>query len=164
MMCAAAAAAAAGGILPSSSPSMGLGVRVISGAGADLATIGPGMGSCPTPGAQSDCRTRYQLLLSGRALADRYRRIYTTAINYKEQGINQGRWVANVNYKDITDDGSVIRGASWANNLIVNPCCAARQSTLAAPMLFVVHVARASLGFCLWSSLFTHKTKCTEHH
>lgn len=96
MMCAAAAAAAAaaagaGGILPSSSPSMGLGVRVISGTGTELANIGPGMGSCPTTGAQSDCRTRYQLLLSGRALADRYRRIYTTAINYKEQGINQGR-------------------------------------------------------------------------
>uniref|UniRef100_A0A3P9D3H4 E3 ubiquitin-protein ligase MYCBP2 n=1 Tax=Maylandia zebra TaxID=106582 RepID=A0A3P9D3H4_9CICH len=31
------------------------------------------------------------LLLSGRALAERYRRIYTTAINDKEQGINQGR-------------------------------------------------------------------------
>lgn len=93
MMCAAAAAAAAagGGILPSLSPSMGLGVRVISGAGADLSTIGSGMGSCPTPGAQSDCRTRYQLLLSGRALAERYRRIYTTAINDKEQGLNQGR-------------------------------------------------------------------------
>lgn len=91
MMCAAAAAAAGGGILPSLSPSMGLGVRVISGAGADLSTVGSGMGSCPTTGAQSDCRTRYQLLLSGRALAERYRRIYTTAINDKEQGINQGR-------------------------------------------------------------------------
>lgn len=92
-MCAAAAAAAAGGggILSSSSPLMGLGVKVFSGAGADLSTIGTGMGSCPTPGAQSDCRTRYQLLLSGRALADKYRRIYTSAINDKEQGINQGR-------------------------------------------------------------------------
>lgn len=93
MMCAAAAAAAAGGggILSSSSPLMGPGVRVISGVGADLSTIGTGMGSCPAPGAQSDCRTRYQLLLSGRALADKYRRIYTSAINDKEQGINQGR-------------------------------------------------------------------------
>lgn len=94
-MCAAAAAPAAaaggGGILSSSSPLMGLGVRVVSGAGTDLSTIGTGMGSCPTPGAQSDCRTRYQLLLSGRALADKYRRIYTSAINDKEQGINQGR-------------------------------------------------------------------------
>ncbi|KAK7882381.1 hypothetical protein WMY93_028555 [Mugilogobius chulae] len=48
-------------------------------------------GSCPVQGPQSDCRTRYQLLLSGRALAERYRRIYTTAISDKEQGINQGR-------------------------------------------------------------------------
>lgn len=94
MMCAAAAAAAGGGVLPSSSPSMALGVRVTSAAGADLASFGSGMGSCPAPGPQSDCRTRYQLLLSGRALAERYRRIYTTAINDKEQGINQGRWVA----------------------------------------------------------------------
>lgn len=104
-MCAAAAAAAAAGagvaaaagagagILPSSSPAMGLGVRVMSGAGADLSSLGSGIGSCPAPGAQSDCRTRYQLLLSGRALAERYRRIYTTAINDKEQGINQGRYV-----------------------------------------------------------------------
>lgn len=90
-MCAAAAAAAGGGILPSSSPSMGLGVGVISGVGVEFSTIGSGMGSCPTTGAQSDCRSRYQLLLSGRALAERYRRIYTTAINDKEQGINQGR-------------------------------------------------------------------------
>lgn len=91
MMCAAAAAAAGGGLLPASSPSMGLGVRVISGAGAEFSTIGSGMGSCPTTGAQSDCRTRYQLLLSGRALAERYRRIYTTAINDKEQGATPGR-------------------------------------------------------------------------
>lgn len=97
MMCAAAAAAAAaagggaGGILSASSPLMGLGIRVFSGAGADFSTTGPGMGSGPTPGAQADCRTRYQLLLSGRALADKYRRIYTSAINDKEQGINQGR-------------------------------------------------------------------------
>uniref|UniRef100_A0A9J8BZX1 E3 ubiquitin-protein ligase MYCBP2 n=1 Tax=Cyprinus carpio carpio TaxID=630221 RepID=A0A9J8BZX1_CYPCA len=49
------------------------------------------MGSCPVVGARSDCRSRYQLLLSGRALAERYRRIYTTAINDKEQGLNLGR-------------------------------------------------------------------------
>ncbi|XP_030198582.1 E3 ubiquitin-protein ligase MYCBP2 isoform X5 [Gadus morhua] len=92
MMCAAAAAAAAGGgVLPSSSPSMGFGVRVTSGVGAEFSTLGSAMGSCPTPGTQTDCRSRYQLLLSGRALAERYRRIYTTAINDKEQGINQGR-------------------------------------------------------------------------
>ncbi|XP_051563854.1 E3 ubiquitin-protein ligase MYCBP2 isoform X5 [Myxocyprinus asiaticus] len=93
MMCAAAAAGAGGsGILSSSaSHSMGLGVRVIPGAGNDFASIGSGMGSCPVVGARSDCRSRYQLLLSGRALAERYRRIYTTAINDKEQGLNLGR-------------------------------------------------------------------------
>ncbi|KAJ8404609.1 hypothetical protein AAFF_G00334720 [Aldrovandia affinis] len=90
MMCA-AAAAGAGGILSSSSPAVGLGVGVISGVGTDFPCIGSGMGSCPAPGAQSDCRSRYQLLLSGRALAERYRRIYTTAINDKEQGITPGR-------------------------------------------------------------------------
>ncbi|XP_067299420.1 E3 ubiquitin-protein ligase MYCBP2 isoform X17 [Pseudorasbora parva] len=92
MMCAAAAAAGAGGSgILSSSHSMGLGVRVIPGAGHDFASIGSGMGSCPVVGARSDCRSRYQLLLSGRALAERYRRIYTTAINDKEQGLNLGR-------------------------------------------------------------------------
>ncbi|KAI7790435.1 E3 ubiquitin-protein ligase MYCBP2 [Triplophysa rosa] len=90
MMCA-AAAAGAGGILSSSSHSMGLGVRVIPGAGNDFGAIGSGMGSCPIMGARSDCRSRYQLILSGRALAERYRRIYTTAINDKEQGLNLGR-------------------------------------------------------------------------
>ncbi|XP_050975818.1 E3 ubiquitin-protein ligase MYCBP2 isoform X7 [Labeo rohita] len=92
MMCAAAAAGAGGSGIPSSSShSMGLGVRVIPGAGNDFASIGSGMGSCPVVGARSDCRSRYQLLLSGRALAERYRRIYTTAINDKEQGLNLGR-------------------------------------------------------------------------
>uniref|UniRef100_A0A9J8A2Y0 E3 ubiquitin-protein ligase MYCBP2 n=1 Tax=Cyprinus carpio carpio TaxID=630221 RepID=A0A9J8A2Y0_CYPCA len=92
MMCAAAAAGAGGSGIPSSSShSMGLGVRVIPGAGDDFASIGSGMGSCPVVGARSDCRSRYQLLLSGRALAERYRRIYTTAINDKEQGLNLGR-------------------------------------------------------------------------
>ncbi|XP_067264968.1 E3 ubiquitin-protein ligase MYCBP2 isoform X18 [Chanodichthys erythropterus] len=92
MMCAAAAAAGAGGSgILSSSHSMGLGVRVIPGAGHDFASIGSGMGSCPVVGPRSDCRSRYQLLLSGRALAERYRRIYTTAINDKEQGLNLGR-------------------------------------------------------------------------
>lgn len=94
MMCAAAAAGAGGSGIPSSSShSMGLGVRVIPGAGNDFASIGSGMGSCPVVGARSDCRSRYQLLLSGRALAERYRGIYTTAINDKEQGLNLGRWV-----------------------------------------------------------------------
>ncbi|XP_046701608.1 E3 ubiquitin-protein ligase MYCBP2 isoform X17 [Silurus meridionalis] len=99
MMCAAAAAAGAGagaggGIL-SSSPSMGLAVRVLPGvlpgAGAELNSAGPGMGSWSTSGSQPDCRSRYQLLLSGRALAEKYRRIYTSAVSDKEQGINLGR-------------------------------------------------------------------------
>uniref|UniRef100_A0A672TBT7 RCR-type E3 ubiquitin transferase n=1 Tax=Sinocyclocheilus grahami TaxID=75366 RepID=A0A672TBT7_SINGR len=94
MMCAAAAAGAGdSGIPSSSSHSMGLGARLIPGAGSDFASIGAGMGSCPVVGARSDCRSRYQLLLSGRALAERYRRIYTTAINDKEQGLNLGRWL-----------------------------------------------------------------------
>nr|XP_015219296.1 PREDICTED: E3 ubiquitin-protein ligase MYCBP2 isoform X15 [Lepisosteus oculatus] len=90
MMCAAAAAGACG-LLSSSTPPVGLGVGVSSGVGSDFSGIGSSMGSCPGPGTQSDCRSRYQLLLSGRALAERYRRIYTAAISDKEQGINPGR-------------------------------------------------------------------------
>lgn len=97
MMCAAAAAAGAGGGILSSSPSMGLGVRVLPGvlpgAGAEFSPAGPGMGSCSTSGSQPDCRSRYQLLLSGRALAEKYRRIYTSAVSDKEQGVNLGRYV-----------------------------------------------------------------------
>ncbi|RXM27520.1 E3 ubiquitin-protein ligase MYCBP2 [Acipenser ruthenus] len=59
------------------------------------------MGACPGIGAQSDCRGRYQLLLSGRALAERYRRIYTAAISDKEQGINQGRGKKALNKKKL---------------------------------------------------------------
>ncbi|XP_060732394.1 E3 ubiquitin-protein ligase MYCBP2 isoform X14 [Tachysurus vachellii] len=95
MMCAAAAAAGAGGGILSLSPSMGLGVRVLPGAlpgaGAEFNSAGPGMSSCSTSGSQPDCRSRYQLLLSGRALADKYRRIYTSTVSDKEQGITLGR-------------------------------------------------------------------------
>uniref|UniRef100_A0AAV2K2Z5 Uncharacterized protein n=1 Tax=Knipowitschia caucasica TaxID=637954 RepID=A0AAV2K2Z5_KNICA len=81
---------------------MALGVRVITSSGADFTpSIGSGMGSCPVQGPQSDCRTRYQLLLSGRALAERYRRIYTTAISDKEQGISQGRGKKALNKKKL---------------------------------------------------------------
>ncbi|MGH0123887.1 UNVERIFIED_CONTAM: hypothetical protein FKN15_067692 [Acipenser sinensis] len=59
------------------------------------------MGACSGIGAQSDCRGRYQLLLSGRALAERYRRIYTAAISDKEQGINQGRGKKALNKKKL---------------------------------------------------------------
>ncbi|XP_047671328.1 E3 ubiquitin-protein ligase MYCBP2 isoform X18 [Tachysurus fulvidraco] len=95
MMCAAAAAAGAGGGILSLSPSMGLGVRVfpgaLPGAGAEFNSAGPGMSSCSTSGSQPDCRSRYQLLLSGRALAEKYRRIYTSTVSDKEQGITLGR-------------------------------------------------------------------------
>ncbi|TRY96673.1 hypothetical protein DNTS_028409 [Danionella cerebrum] len=96
MMCAAAAAGAGGsGLL---SFSMGLGVRVNPDAGNDFTSTASKMGSCQVSEVRSDCRSRYQLLLSGRALAERYRRIYTIAINDKEQGLTFGRWVgANVN-------------------------------------------------------------------
>ncbi|XP_058885299.1 E3 ubiquitin-protein ligase MYCBP2 isoform X2 [Acipenser ruthenus] len=100
-MCAAASAAGTGGLLSSCAPSVGLGDRVGSGVGSDFSSIGPGMGACPGIGAQSDCRGRYQLLLSGRALAERYRRIYTAAISDKEQGINQGRGKKALNKKKL---------------------------------------------------------------
>lgn len=48
-----------------------------------LAAAGLGLGlGLPAP----DSRGHYQLLLSGRALADRYRRIYTTALGDRDQG------------------------------------------------------------------------------
>lgn len=46
-----------------------------------LAAAGLGLG-LPAP----DSRGHYQLLLSGRALADRYRRIYTAALSDRDQG------------------------------------------------------------------------------
>ncbi|XP_041115648.1 E3 ubiquitin-protein ligase MYCBP2 isoform X5 [Polyodon spathula] len=100
-MCAAASAAGTGGLLSSCAPSVGLGDRISSGVGSDFSSIGPGMGACAGIGAQSDCRGRYQLLLSGRALAERYRRIYTAAISDKEQGINQGRGKKALNKKKL---------------------------------------------------------------
>lgn len=45
-----------------------------------VAAAGLGLG-LPT----TDSRGHYQLLLSGRALADRYRRIYTTALSDRDQ-------------------------------------------------------------------------------
>lgn len=55
--------------------------------------------------------------------------------------------MANVNYKDITDDGLSFVGLAGLTTLSLTLCFAARQSILAAPMLFVIHVARASLNF-----------------
>lgn len=49
----------------------------------------------PSPGgggSGGSCRGRYQLLLSGRALAERYRRIYTAAaLSEREQAGHPGR-------------------------------------------------------------------------
>uniref|UniRef100_A0A4W4F0G7 E3 ubiquitin-protein ligase MYCBP2 n=1 Tax=Electrophorus electricus TaxID=8005 RepID=A0A4W4F0G7_ELEEL len=97
-MCAAAAAGAGAGTLSSSPPSAGLGsglgpglgVRVVSGLGSEFPSVGLGMGSYAPPGSP-DCRSRYQLLLSGRALAERYRKIYTSAVSDKEHGAHLGR-------------------------------------------------------------------------
>ncbi|XP_062389671.1 E3 ubiquitin-protein ligase MYCBP2 isoform X1 [Sardina pilchardus] len=100
MMYAAAAAAGAGGGILSSSSSVGQGVRVISGAGTDFSTFGSAMDSHPAPGASSDCRSSYHLL-SGRSLADSYRRIYTTAIGDKDQGLHQGRGKKTLSKKKV---------------------------------------------------------------
>ncbi|PNI81327.1 MYCBP2 isoform 4 [Pan troglodytes] len=90
MMCAATASPAAAssglggdGFYPaatfSSSPAPGaLFMPVPDGS---VAAAGLGLG---LPAA--DSRGHYQLLLSGRALADRYRRIYTAALNDRDQG------------------------------------------------------------------------------
>ncbi|XP_056347394.1 E3 ubiquitin-protein ligase MYCBP2 isoform X17 [Oenanthe melanoleuca] len=48
-----------------------------------------GLGVLPAP--PPGCRSRYQLLLSGKALADRYRRIYTAALSDRELGSHPGR-------------------------------------------------------------------------
>ena len=48
-----------------------------------------GLGALPAP--PLGCRSRYQLLLSGKALADRYRRIYTAALSDRELGSHPGR-------------------------------------------------------------------------
>lgn len=89
MMCAATASPAAASSGPggdgffaaatiSSSPAPGaLFMPVPDGS---VAAAGLGLG-LPT----TDSRGHYQLLLSGRALADRYRRIYTTALSDRDQ-------------------------------------------------------------------------------
>ncbi|XP_042662157.1 E3 ubiquitin-protein ligase MYCBP2 isoform X13 [Tyto alba] len=48
-----------------------------------------GLGALPPP--PLGCRSRYQLLLSGKALADRYRKIYTAALSDRELGSHPGR-------------------------------------------------------------------------
>lgn len=46
-------------------------------------------GPDPSPAPHSDCRGRYQLLLSGKALAERYRHIYTAAATDRDQQAGQ---------------------------------------------------------------------------
>ncbi|KAM9674291.1 E3 ubiquitin-protein ligase MYCBP2 isoform 11-T12 [Dama dama] len=104
MMCAAtaspAAAAASGpggeGFFPaatsSSSPAPGaLFMPLPEGS---LAAAGLGLG-LPAP----DSRAHYQLLLSGRALADRYRRIYTAALSDRDQAGSSAGHPASRNKK-----------------------------------------------------------------
>ncbi|XP_040395682.1 E3 ubiquitin-protein ligase MYCBP2 isoform X19 [Cygnus olor] len=59
------------------------------------APMGPEEGSAGGLGALAPpsvgCRGRYQLLLSGKALADRYRKIYTAALSDRELGSHPGR-------------------------------------------------------------------------
>ncbi|XP_071888581.1 E3 ubiquitin-protein ligase MYCBP2 isoform X32 [Anas platyrhynchos] len=59
------------------------------------APMGPEEGSAGGLGALAapslGCRGRYQLLLSGKALADRYRKIYTAALSDRELGSHPGR-------------------------------------------------------------------------
>lgn len=59
-----------------------------------LAAAGLGLG---LPAA--DSRGHYQLLLSGRALADRYRRIYTAALSDRDQGGSSAGHPASRNKK-----------------------------------------------------------------
>ncbi|KAK2118960.1 hypothetical protein P7K49_000346 [Saguinus oedipus] len=56
----------------------------------------------------ADYRGHYQLLLSGRALADRYRRIYTAALNDRDQGVGlAGHPASRLNGARIEDEALV---------------------------------------------------------
>ncbi|KAM8976197.1 E3 ubiquitin-protein ligase MYCBP2 isoform 3-T3 [Pelodytes ibericus] len=54
-----------------------------------MARLHMSAGQDGSAGSQSDCRSRYQLLLSGKALAERYRQIYTAAVSDREQQAGQ---------------------------------------------------------------------------
>ncbi|XP_048151617.1 E3 ubiquitin-protein ligase MYCBP2 isoform X15 [Corvus hawaiiensis] len=90
MSSAAAAAASAGAAAACTGAERGY-----SFSGGAAPAMGPeegsagGLGALPTP--PLGCRSRYQLLLSGKALADRYRRIYTAALSDRELGSHPGR-------------------------------------------------------------------------
>ncbi|XP_066169508.1 E3 ubiquitin-protein ligase MYCBP2 isoform X12 [Sylvia atricapilla] len=90
MSSAAAAAASAGAAAACTGAERGY-----SFSGGAAPAMGPeegsagGLGALPAP--PLGCRSRYQLLLSGKALADRYRRIYTAALSDRELGSHPGR-------------------------------------------------------------------------
>ncbi|KAM7064660.1 E3 ubiquitin-protein ligase MYCBP2 isoform 13-T13 [Acridotheres tristis] len=92
-MSSAAAAAASAGAAAAACTGAERGYSFFSGGAAPA--MGPeegsagGLGALPAP--PPGCRSRYQLLLSGKALADRYRRIYTAALSDRELGSHPGR-------------------------------------------------------------------------
>ncbi|XP_074902117.1 E3 ubiquitin-protein ligase MYCBP2 isoform X19 [Buteo buteo] len=97
-MSAAAAAASAGAAVAACTGAEGGFFFFYSGSG-PAGPMGPEEGSAgglgALPGALAPpslgCRSRYQLLLSGKALADRYRKIYTAALSDRELGSHPGR-------------------------------------------------------------------------
>ncbi|XP_068012672.1 E3 ubiquitin-protein ligase MYCBP2 isoform X13 [Melanerpes formicivorus] len=97
-MSAAAAAASAGAAVAACTGAEGGFFLFSSGSGL-AGPMGPeegsagGLGALPGALAPSSlgCRSRYQLLLSGKALADRYRKIYTAALSDRELGSHLGR-------------------------------------------------------------------------
>ncbi|XP_064360811.1 E3 ubiquitin-protein ligase MYCBP2 isoform X14 [Dromaius novaehollandiae] len=94
----AAAAASAGAAVAACTGAEGGFFFFSSGSGA-AGPMGPeegcagGLGALPGALAPPSlgCRGRYQLLLSGKALADRYRKIYTAALSDRELGSHPGR-------------------------------------------------------------------------
>ncbi|XP_051636342.1 E3 ubiquitin-protein ligase MYCBP2 isoform X13 [Manacus candei] len=94
MSSAAAAAASAGAAAACAGAERGFSSSS-GGAAPAMGPMGPedgsagGLGALPAP--PLGCRSRYQLLLSGKALADRYRRIYTAALSDRELGSHPGR-------------------------------------------------------------------------
>ncbi|KAM9282885.1 E3 ubiquitin-protein ligase MYCBP2 isoform 12-T12 [Cariama cristata] len=97
-MSAAAAAASAGATVAACTGAEG-GFFFFSSGSGPAGPMGPEEGSVgglgTLPGALAPpslgCRSRYQLLLSGKALADRYRKIYTAALSDRELGSHPGR-------------------------------------------------------------------------
>ncbi|CAH2223772.1 E3 ubiquitin- ligase MYCBP2 [Pelobates cultripes] len=85
MMCAAPAPPAAAAAAFSSPGAGGLGFLPVPPAAAASSSSCMAGAQEGGQGPQADCRSRYQLLLSGKALAERYRQIYTAAVTDREQ-------------------------------------------------------------------------------